>query len=97
MARAKSIMQDSKECFVTGATDGLDCHHIYFGNPNRRISDENGFWVWLRHDLHMKLHDRRWPCERLDGLLKSMCQERYEKSGGTRAEFIALIGRNYLD
>ena len=94
--RAPSIMQDEKRCIVTGCEIGLDCHHIYFGNPNRRISDEHGFWVWIRHDVHMRLHDRRPPYERLDGQLKRLCQAKFEESGGTRDEFIALIGRNYL-
>lgn len=96
MARAESILQDTKACIVTGATEGLDCHHIYFGNPNRRISDENGFWCWLRHDVHMKLHERAWPYEELDGFLKTLCQREFEYRGGTRGEFMALIGRNYL-
>ena len=94
--RAPSIMQDDKKCIVTGATCGLDCHHIYFGNPNRRISDENGFWVWLRHDVHMALHERMEPFGRLDGKLKMACQEAFEAMGHTRDEFIRLIGRNYL-
>lgn len=96
MARKQSIMQTDKRCIVTGATDGLDCHHIYFGNPNRRISDENGFWVWIRHDVHMRLHDKRPPYELLDKQLKRLCQARFEESVGTREEFMRLIGRNYL-
>ena len=94
--RDKSIMQDSKRCFVTGAVSGLDCHHIYFGNPNRRISDEQGFWVWLRHDIHMKLHSRQKPFHMLDTQLKMQCQMEFEGRGGKRAEFMRLIGRSYL-
>ena len=41
----KSILQDEKKCYVTGRTDGLELHHIYFGNPNRKISDKNGFVI----------------------------------------------------
>lgn len=94
--RRQSIMQDEKKCIVTGATSGLDCHHIYFGNPNRRISDENGLWVWLRHDVHMALHNRIGPFERLDGELKRACQQAYEAEGHTRDAFMRLIGRSYL-
>ena len=83
-------------CFVTGATQGLDCHHIYFGDPGRRISDENGFWVYLRHDVHMALHERRFPCEFLDQRLKVRCQEAFEDMGHTREEFVALVGRSYI-
>ena len=94
--RADSILQDEKKCLVTGATYGLDCHHVYFGNPNRRISDEHGFWIWLRHDVHMMLHNRMKPFEKLDWELKRACQQVYEAEGHTREAFIRLIGRNYL-
>lgn len=93
---ADSIMQDERACFVTGTPYGIDLHHIYFGNPRRRISDENGFTVYLRHDIHMALHDRRRPWDNLDATLKVACQMEFERRGHTREEFIALIGRSYL-
>lgn len=70
--------------------------HIYFGNPNRRISEENGFWVWLRHDIHMALHSRTKPFQNLDYELKRACQTAYEYDGHTRDEFRSLIGKSYL-
>ena len=94
--RAPSIMQSEKRCFVTGSTEWLDCHHVYFGNPNRRISDENGFWVWLRHDVHMMLHARQKPYEDLDKRLKLLCQMQYMANGNSIEDFRALIGRSYL-
>lgn len=94
---ADSIMQASKHCYVTGSTTNLDKHHIYKGNPLRRISEENGFWVWLRHDVHMALHARQRPFQNLDDVLKRKCQEEFERQGGTREEFMRLIRRNYLD
>ena len=94
--RAPSIIQDEKECFVTKSTGWLDCHHIYFGNPRRRISDENGFWVWLRHDVHMALHARSEPFSGLDAELKRECQRAFEEQGHTRREFMELIGWSYL-
>ena len=93
---AKSILQEEKACFVTGCETGLDLHHIYFGNPNRKISDQNGFTVYLRHDIHMMLHARQKPFEMLDRELKERCQKRFEEMGHTREEFMSLIGRNYL-
>lgn len=47
----KSILQERKECFITGATEGLHCHHI-FGGKNRRLSEQYGLKVWLRYDWH---------------------------------------------
>ena len=44
---------DGKACYLSGYSgSGLDKHHIFFG-ANRKISEDNGFWVWLRHDLHI--------------------------------------------
>lgn len=48
---APSILQDEKECFLSGTLEGLERHHIY-GGANRRNSAKYGLWVWLRHDLH---------------------------------------------
>lgn len=90
-----SILQDRRECYLTGDTCGLHKHHIYMGNPGRRISEENGFWVWLRWDWHngagYGVHFNR----ALDLQLKQICQERYEQTH-SRQEFLRLIGKSYL-
>lgn len=98
MTRKPSILQDEKVCYLTGSTNNLDCHHVFFGNANRRISDENGFWVWLRHDFHIADSPNKTPHNdvTLDKYLKKMCQEKFEETH-TRDEFMELIGRNYLD
>ena len=44
---ADSILQTEKECYITGQTNNLHKHHIFFGNPLRQISEDNGFWVYL--------------------------------------------------
>jgi len=41
----KSILQEEKRCYICGLYSPVEEHHIYFGNPNRRISEENGFKV----------------------------------------------------
>ena len=93
---AKSILQSEKKCFITGSTTGLQRHHIY-GASNRNISEENGFWVWLRHDYHIADSPNKTPhnCRMTDLRLKEMCQREYEKTH-SREEFIKLIGRSYL-
>lgn len=88
-------MQDERRCYVSGAAFGLDLHHIYKGNPNRKISDEKGFWVYLRHDIHMALHDHRKPFETLERDLREEFQRKYEETH-TREQFRALIGCSYL-
>jgi hypothetical protein len=95
---SKSILQTEKKCFITGRTDRLEKHHVYPGRGNRKVSDQNGFWVWLTHDLHngndpMAVHNN--PNQGYDLLLKQFCQREYEKDHD-RADFIKLIGRSYL-
>lgn len=93
---APSIMQGEEECFVTKARNTkLDRHEIYFGTANRKISKENGFWVYLTLALHnmssIGVHFNR----EFDLQLKISCQREFEKTH-SREEFRRLIGRNYL-
>lgn len=90
-----SILQNNRECYITGDTQGLHKHHIYFGNPGRRISEENGFWVWLRWDWHTGASYGVHFDHDLDRRLKQACQEKYEETH-SRAEFRRLVGKSYL-
>ena len=96
--RKPSILQDKKECFFTGVTTQLDCHHIFFGTADRKKSDENGFWVWLNHWMHIA--DSPYPTphnsKEVNWYLKRLCQSRYEETH-SREEFMNLMGRNYLE
>lgn len=91
----KSILQSEKVCFLTGATDGLHLHHI-FGGRNRKVSDENGFTVYLRWDYHVGTDYCVHKNHVLDEMLKQACQLKYEQVH-SRDEFVKLIGKNYLD
>lgn len=92
-----SILQTKKECYITGQTQNLHKHHIYFGNPNRKISEENGFWVylvgWLHNQSENGVHGKNG--HELDMMLKRNCQHKFEETH-SREEFMRLIGRNYL-
>ena len=92
----KSIIQDQKRCYVTGSTDGLHKHHIY-GAANRQISEDHGFFIYLRWDFHIADSPNKTPHNdrHTDLYYKRLCQKEFEKTH-TREEFISLIGRNYL-
>lgn len=94
---ANSILQTEKVCYITGSTYSLHKHHIFFGNPGRKISEENGFWVYLVGRLHNQsdegVHGKNG--RELDLLLKQHCQRKYEELH-SREDFMKLIGRNYL-
>lgn len=72
-------------------TSGLPSH-IYHGTANRKIADREGCWVWLRHDIHMRLHNGDTY---LDTRLKEICQKKFEETH-TREEFRKLFGKSYL-
>ena len=92
---SKSILQSEKECFFCRATVGLEEHHIYFGR-NRKVSDENGFTVWLCPKHHRTCDVSVHREHVVDLLLKRLCQAIYEQEH-SREDFMKLIGRNYLE
>lgn len=89
-----SILQTRKECYCTGRTDNLHYHHIY-GGARRPISDKYGFGVYLTGEYHNQSNKGVHFNHELDLYLKQTCQKRFETQR-TRAEFMALIGKNYL-
>lgn len=89
--RKPSILQTEKECYVTGSRVNLDCHHCFHG-PRRKAADEYGCWVWLRHDIHMHLHQRD---AELDRRIKQECQEEFEKRF-SHDLFMKIFGKSYL-
>ncbi len=97
----KSIVQKkTDECFLcgrNGAADRLECHHIFFGAANRRLSDEDGLTVYLcgnrchRAGIHA-VH----RCKETDAFLKEEAQMAWEQVYGTRDDFIKRYGKSYL-
>ena len=90
----KSIMQTQKECYICHCAFGLQKHHIYEGS-RRQISERNGFTVYLCPDHHTMSAFSAHRDPGLNKWLKQQCQRMYERTH-SRAEFIALIGKNYL-
>lgn len=77
-------------CFICTATGDTARHEVFYGISNRRNSKINGLWVYLCPRCHRWVHAEN-PLK-----LKIGAQERYEENH-TRAEFMELIGRNYLE
>ena len=93
----KSILQTDKKCYITGQTFGLHRHHIFAGG-RRKISEREGFWVylagWLHNESENGVHGKNG--HELDLKLKRDCQIAYEKNH-SREEWMLLLGKNYLD
>lgn len=94
MGKVNSILQDSKECYITHKTEGLHKHHIFEGS-NRQVSEDNGFFVYLTPELHNMSNEGVHFNKPFDIMLKKLCQMKYEQAH-SREEFRSLIGKNYL-
>ena len=97
-AKVNSILQSERVCYITSRTDHLHEHHIY-GGANRKVSEANGFKVWLTYDMHngnnpAAVHNN--PNQGWDLKLKQDCQRKYEETH-SRSDFMKLVGRNYLE
>lgn len=91
-----SVIQARKECFVCGIVDDLELHHVLFGNPRRRLADEDGLTVWLCREHHRGtygVHGKQG--RKLDITLKKRAQTVYELTH-SRDEWMARYRRNYL-
>ena len=74
----------------------LEEHHIFPGNPGRRISEEHGLKVWLCAEHHRTgraaVHNNAYLMRRL----QMEAQAAWEREH-TRDEWMQLMGRNYRD
>lgn len=92
----ESIIQKNKECYFCHTTLNLHCHHVFEGTANRKISEENGFKVWLCAKHHNMSDNSVHFNPDLAKIVKKACRDEYLKTH-TIDEFIKLIGWNKLD
>lgn len=86
---------DMNHCYFTGSPN-VERHHI-FGASNRKHSEEYGFVIPLRYDLHPNgANADRSKSAGIDTELKKMAQAYFERNYGTREEFQAVFGKLYL-
>ena len=91
----KSILQDDLGyCFVCGRY-GTEVHHVYFGSGNRKVADRMGLVIGLCYYHHRGNGGVHGGNRELDLMLKQTAQRQFEAKY-SRAEFLALFGRNYL-
>nr|DAO53810.1 MAG TPA: Recombination enhancement, RecA-dependent nuclease [Caudoviricetes sp.] len=94
---SKSIMSNERKCFACSSTYNLHRHHIYFGSANRKLSEQDGCWVYLCANHHnMSRFGVHTGNRALDIHLKQECQRKWEAKNGTREDFIKRFGKNYL-
>ena len=83
------------KCFFTGAENGLECHHIFGGNPNRKLSEKYGMKVMLHYTRHnqppLGVHHNLDLNLELQQFGQRKFQEMYPE-----LDFIKIFGKNYL-
>lgn len=80
-------------CYICERGGDTVRHECYFGNPNRTVSKQNGFWVNLCPSCHRTVHEKTDGGE----------MDRYLKKQGfriycaiyPREKFFSLIGKYY--
>ena len=85
---------DMDACIFTGSTT-VERHHI-FGGACRAKSEEYGFVVPLRPDLHPNGVFAGKNAKDIDLKLKQMAQTYWEENIGTRDEFRKVFRKSYL-
>ena len=92
----RSIIQNKKECYITGCTFNLHEHHVY-GGARRKNSEKYGLKIWLRSDWHNLADYGVHNDTKLDKEIKSAVQKiAMEHYNWTVDDFICLFGKNYL-
>ena len=87
-----NIMPDNPPWWRNKRFEGSHEHHVFPG-ANRLLSDEDGLVVYLTPQQHMDMHSNKtdyWE------YAKREAQKAFETHRGTRNDFIARYGKNYL-
>lgn len=95
--RLTSVFTDDMDtCILTGSPY-IERHHIFSGNPNRKLSEQYGFVVPLRYDLHPNgARANQKYAKQIDEHLKKMAQTYFEDHYGSREKFISIFGKSWL-
>lgn len=92
----KSIIQNEKQCYICGTQLNLECHHVFPGTANRKLSEKYGLKVWLCLEHHTGgcgVHYSKLLADRLRRLAQEKAMEYYDWSV---ADFRRTFGKNYI-
>ncbi len=94
----KSLISNKKECYVCKTTYNLHCHHIFEGTGRRKLSDDDGCWVWLCAYHHNMSNEGVHFNKKLDLELKRRCELKWLLDDYDRCinDFIKRYTKNYL-
>lgn len=88
-------MLNDKECWICGATEGLEVHHCLQGKF-RQLADEDGLTVYLCHKHHTGSMNSAHKNIGMRKRLSQLAQMHYLETH-TFEEWMQRYGKNYLD
>ena len=88
-------MQSEQESYLSGRTDSLEEHHIFYGQGRRKLSERYGLKVWLTHDEHNEPPDGVHFNQTARRALERAGQEEFERKY-PELNFMRIFGKNYL-
>lgn len=93
----KSIIDNTKKCYVCGTNNNLHYHHIFFGK-NRKNADKDGLTIYLCYNHHegtYGVHGKEG--HKLDLKLKQLAEKKWLEYYNKEIEdFIRRYGKNFL-
>lgn len=100
---SKSILQEKECCFICGTTNELHRHHVFYGTANRKVSEEDGCWIWLCGPHHNMSNYGIHFNKDLDDKVKQFAEKKWIETYASDLPedeqikaFIKRYGRNYL-
>lgn len=78
-------------CMICGSADSVTTHHLLCGS-NRRAADRHGLTI----PLCSRCHDKVQTDGRLMAISKAIGQLLFMLKGGSKQEFMAEFGQDYL-
>lgn len=89
-----AFTDDMDHCFYTGNAP-VERHHI-FGGSSRKASEQYGYVLPVRPDLHPNGVFASTEGKAKDIEMKQMAQMHFEANHGTREDFRRIFGKSYL-
>ena len=102
---SKSILNTQKHiCYRCGKYGQTERHHLIGGTANRKLSEEDGLWVYLCRECHnippRGVHFDAQAMKRLRQVGQRAYEEKMAQNGLNEAEarqaFMDRYGKNYL-
>lgn len=100
---SRSLLDTRKGvCFMCGRYGPTEVHHIFGGVANRKLSEQDGLWVYLCPDCHNRppngVHFNKKRMEWLHKFGQAMYEANWvgRTDEDVRQKFMERYGKNYL-